>query len=146
MSRIISHASLHYHIKQLQRRHPEVDIILIEPQPDDAQMFLYNIMRYSARLTVAQHGFESVTLDLAEDFPKYKQILARHRVPISRRLVIQELAQIRESGYDPQVIRRVLESRSPECGRERRDLPHCKLERTLAELDMVLERLALQEG
>ncbi|NIV32044.1 MAG: patatin family protein, partial [Anaerolineae bacterium] len=82
------HAGLHYHIKQLRRLHPDVDIILIEPRPDDYRMFFYNIMRYSARLTVARHGFESVTMDLAEDYLHYKQILARHGVPMSRRLVI----------------------------------------------------------
>jgi predicted acylesterase/phospholipase RssA len=144
VTRIASHANLHYHIKQLSRRHPEVDIILIEPRPDDQRMFFYNIMRYSVRLAVARHGFETVTLDLAEDFQTYKQILARHRIPISRRLVIQELAEIRESGYDPQVIRAVLEARTPSCGQQNRDAPQCKLTRALAELDMVLEQIALE--
>jgi predicted acylesterase/phospholipase RssA len=144
VTRIASHANLHYHIKQLSRRHPEVDIILIEPRPDDQRMFFYNIMRYSVRLAVARHGFETVTLDLAEDFQTYKQILARHRIPISRRLVIQELAEIRESGYDPQVIRSVLEARSSGCGQQNRDAPQCKLTRALAELDMLLEQIALE--
>lgn len=31
MVRIFSHAGLHYHVKQLRRQHPEVDIILIGP-------------------------------------------------------------------------------------------------------------------
>jgi predicted acylesterase/phospholipase RssA len=144
VTRIASHANLHYHIKQLSRRHPEVDIILIEPRPDDQRMFFYNIMRYSVRSAVARHGFETVTLDLAEDFQTYKQILARHRIPISRRLVIQELAEIRESGYDPQVIRSVLEARTPGCGQKNQGAPQCKLTRALAELDLVLERLAME--
>lgn len=70
--RIMSHSGLEYHIKQLRRRHPDVDIILIEPHPDDYAMFFNNMMKYSARLTVARHGFESVTLDLAEDYPSLK--------------------------------------------------------------------------
>jgi predicted acylesterase/phospholipase RssA len=139
--RIISHAGLHYHIKQLRRRHPEVDIILIEPRPDDDQMFFHNIMHYSARLIVARHGFEAVTLDLAEDYPRYKSILARHGIPISRRLVIEELAEIQQSGYDPEVIRRVLEARSNACRRGKGDNPTCQLQKTLAELDLVLETL-----
>jgi hypothetical protein len=49
-----------------------VDIILIEPRPDDHQMFFHNILRYSTRLTVARHDFESVTMDLAEDYTRYK--------------------------------------------------------------------------
>ncbi len=31
VSKIAGHASLHYHVKQLRRQHPEVDIILIDP-------------------------------------------------------------------------------------------------------------------
>ena len=137
--RIVTHSSLHYHAKQLRRQHPDVDIILIEPRPDDYQMFFYNIMRYSSRLTVARHGFESVTLDLAEDYPRYKQILARHGVPLSRRLVISELAQIQESDYDPEVVRQALEARPASCNRQGRKTPVCQLTRALAELDLVLD-------
>jgi predicted acylesterase/phospholipase RssA len=108
IGRIQTHAGLHYHIKQLRRTHPEVDIILIEPSRKDYQMFFYNIMRYSARLTVARHGFETVTLKLAEDYDHYAAMLGRHGVPINRRLVIEELAEIQQSDYDPGVIRKVL--------------------------------------
>lgn len=136
--RIMTQSGLYYHIKQLRRLHPHVDIILIEPRPDDFQMFSYNIMTYSARLVVARHGFESVTLDLAKDYPIYKQILARHGIPISRRLVIQELNQIAESGYDSKVIQKVLSARSAGCG-ESRDTPVCRLDRALAELELALD-------
>jgi hypothetical protein len=132
---------LHYHIKQLRRMHPEVDIILIEPHPDDYQMFFYNIMRYSSRMTVARHGFEAVTIDLAEDFQSYRDILATHGIPITRRLVIQELAEIRNSNYDPDVIQRVLEARQPGCSRGHRDTPECRLNQSLAKLDLILEQM-----
>ena len=142
VTRIIGHSSLHYHVKHLRRQHSDVDIILIEPHADDFQMFFYNIMRYSSRLTVARHGFEAVTIDLAEDFPTYKQILARHNIPITRRLVIQELAEIQNSGYDPGVLQRVLEARQPGCGRGRKDSAQCRLSQSLAQLDMILEQMA----
>jgi NTE family protein len=142
VSRILSHSGLHYHVKQLRRRHPDVDIILIEPRPSDYQMLFYNIMRYSARLVIAQHGFESVTLDLAEEYFRYKETLARHGIPISRRLVIEELARVQESGYDPQVVSRVLEPRVAPCDAQRRDTPVCQLTQTLAELEMVLDQMA----
>ena len=142
MMRTMMHAGLGYHIKQLRRQHPDVDIILIEPRPDDYRMFFYNIMRYSSRLTVARHGFESVTIDLAEDYPRYKQILARHGIPLSRRLVITELAEIEQSGYDPEVIRRVLEARTAGCNRRARGTPVCQLTRALAELEMTLDSMA----
>jgi len=100
-------------------------------------MFYTNLMRYSARLIVARHGFEAVTLDLAEDYPRYKSILARHGIPITRRLVIEELAEIQKSGYDPQVIRRVLEARSTACRRGKNNTPVCQLQLALAELELI---------
>ena len=109
--RTITHAGLNYHIKQLRRAHPDVDIILIEPRRDDYQMQFYNIMRFSARLIIARHGYESATLGLAEDYPQYKEILARHGIRLSRRFVIEELMAIHEAGYDLEMVRELLEKR-----------------------------------
>ena len=139
--RIMLHSGLNYHVKQLRRAHPEVDILLIEPKPEDYQMFFYNIMRYSTQLIVARHGFESVTVDLATDYQEHKAVLARHGIPITRRLVIEEMAEIINSNHDPKVIRRVLEARSPRCDARRRHTPLCQLDRALAELDLALDRL-----
>jgi NTE family protein len=139
--RIMLHSGLNYHVKQLRRAHPEVDIILIEPKPEDYQMFFYNIMRYSTQLIVARHGFESVTVDLATDYPLHKAVLARHGIPISRRLVIEEMAEIINSNYDPRVTRRILEARSSRCDARRRNTPLCQLDRALAELELALDHM-----
>jgi len=96
VSRITIQAGLHYHIKQLRRTYPEVDIVLIEPRPDDHQMFFYNVMRYSARRTIAEHGFEAVTLGLAENHRFFHDILNRHNIPINRRLAQSELQEIKQ--------------------------------------------------
>jgi NTE family protein len=143
--RITSYAGLHYHIKQLRRAHPEVDIILIEPDPHGNQILFDNIMRYSARIMVAQHGFEIVTVAIAENYLYYKQILARHDIPISRRLVIEEINEIKRSDYDPKVIQRILEARSHDCGKSRRDTPVCQLTRALAELELLLEDIEVPD-
>lgn len=139
-TRIVTYSTIHYHIKQLRRSNPQVDIILIEPRGDDYQMFFYNPMRYSARLTIARHGFESVTLGLAEDYAMYRDALGRHGIPMTRRLVIQELMRIRQSDYAPEVIREILESRSAGCS-ENKDSPVCRLTRTLAELELMLDEV-----
>jgi predicted acylesterase/phospholipase RssA len=78
--RITLHSGLHYHVKQLRRRHPDVDIILIEPQPDDIQMFSAQIMRYSIRMMIAAHGYESVARELAADYYRHQATLARHGI------------------------------------------------------------------
>ncbi|MCB8917230.1 MAG: patatin-like phospholipase family protein [Ardenticatenaceae bacterium] len=140
---ILLHSGLHYHIKQLRRRHPDVDIILVEPQMDDETMHFDNIMRYGARLTTARHGFESVTLDLAQDFAYYKAVLARHGIPITRRLLIEDMQELIQSGNDPAVLRRILYDRP--AGVER-GTPTGELTGCLARLDTLLDSLALNMG
>jgi NTE family protein len=145
--RIFSHAGLQYHIKQIRRAHPQVDIILIEPQQKDHQMFFDNIMRYSARITIAHHGFETVTYDLAKDYPYYKEVLARHGLRISRRLVIEELNEIAQSGHDPATIRRVLHANQVGSIQSHPQDPVRRLSKILAELDcLVEERLTVAES
>lgn len=149
VGRIVSHAGLHYHIKQLRKTRPEVDIILIEPSRNDYQMFFYNIMRYSARLIVARHGFETVTLRLAEQYEHLRDMLLRHQVPISQRLVLEELAEIQQAEYDPRVIRRVLEDRSAAFRRQqhsRRSTPVGDLRESLKSLEQALDNFSLPGG
>ncbi|MCB9134604.1 MAG: patatin-like phospholipase family protein [Anaerolineales bacterium] len=137
VTRINLHSGLHYHIKQLRRSHPDVDIILIEPRPDDRQMFFYNVMRYSARLIIARHGFESVTLDLTAEYPRLKATLERHGIPISRRRVIEELAAISHFHDNPEVVRDILET-----GKLPETPPADHLRDTLDDLDALLASMA----
>jgi NTE family protein len=111
VGRIQSHGGLIYHVKQLRKTHPEVDIVLIEPSQSDYQMTFANIMRYSTRLTLAQHGFETVTLKLAENYAYLDNLLSRHGISITERLVDEELELIRAADYNPGVLQRILERR-----------------------------------
>src|SRR5512136_1642750 len=111
VGRIQSHGGLIYHVKQLRKTHPEVDTVLIEPSQSDYQMTFSNIMRYSTRLMLARHGFETVTLNLAESYPYFDNLLSRHGVVITERLVDEELEAIRAAEYKPGVIQRILERR-----------------------------------
>jgi hypothetical protein len=80
-----------------------------------------------------------VTLRLAEDYPYYKELLDRHGIRITRRLVIEELEEIQNSGYRPSVIRRVLETRA--AGEERQQRPTARLRHALEDLDRVLDSI-----
>jgi predicted acylesterase/phospholipase RssA len=85
--RLIAHARLHQAVEMWQERYPGVDIILIEPEPNDELMFGTPIMDYSRRLQIARHGFESVTATLAKDYDRYQAIAERHGLEISERRV-----------------------------------------------------------
>jgi len=85
--RLIAHARLHEAVAQWEEKYPGVDIILIEPEPNDELMFGTPIMDYSRRLRIGRHGFESVTATLAKDYERYKEIAERHGLEITGRRV-----------------------------------------------------------
>jgi NTE family protein len=85
--RLIAHQRLHQAVEQWQEKYPGVDIVLLEPQPNDELMFGTPIMDYSRRLQIARHGFESVTATLAQDYERYKEIAEKHGLEISERRV-----------------------------------------------------------
>jgi predicted acylesterase/phospholipase RssA len=78
--RIMLHGRMEYGLERYQAEHPEVDILLIEPGRDDIQMFAYNIMRYSARRVVAEHGYRSVRAFFRDHHRRYRRLLGRHQL------------------------------------------------------------------
>src|SRR3954449_2284145 len=108
--RLIAHARLHQSVEQWQERYPGVDIILIEPEPNDELMFGTPIMDYSRRLKIARHGFESVTATLAKDYDRFKEIAERHGLEISGRRVSRVVERAAEEEPEQNSTwRRVLE-------------------------------------
>jgi NTE family protein len=107
--RILSHDRLHRAVEDWSEKYPGVDIILIEPEPDDELMFGTSILDYGARLRIAKHGFESVTLRLARDYERYKSIAERHGIEISARRVRHVLDQVEREKQSIPAWRRVFE-------------------------------------
>jgi NTE family protein len=97
--KLLAHQRLHEAVRNWSEKYPGVDIILIEPDPDDELMFETNILNFTRRVEIARHGFESVTLKLAEDYDRLKAICAKHGIEISAtrvRKVVRKFAKERE--------------------------------------------------
>jgi predicted acylesterase/phospholipase RssA len=108
--RLIAHARLHQAVEVWQERYPGVDIILVEPEPNDELMFGTPIMDYSRRLKIARHGFESVTATLAKDYDSFEEIAKRHGLEISGRRVNRVVERAAEEEQEQNSTwRRVLE-------------------------------------
>ena len=108
--RIMSHARLHQAVDQWREKYPGVDIILVEPEPNDELMFGTPIMDYSQRLRIARHGFESVTAKLAEDYEQFEETAQRHGLEISGRRVKRVVERAAEEEPEQtSAWRRVLE-------------------------------------
>jgi NTE family protein len=121
--RMISHDRLHRAVEIWEQRYPGVDIILIEPELDDALMFGTSILDYKARLEIAKHGFESVTLKLARDYDRYREIAQRHGIQISGRRVRHVMDQVERSREKSSAWRRVLEQTTGALLRQQRGDP-----------------------
>jgi len=107
--KLIAYQRLHEMARTWEERYPGVDIVLIEPEPDDRLMFETDVMNYSSRIDVARHGFQSVTVRLASDYERLYEIAARHGLEISAtrvRKVVQHFSVEREK---TRAWRRILE-------------------------------------
>jgi predicted acylesterase/phospholipase RssA len=78
--RIMLHGRMELGLERYANEHPDVDILVIEPTRDDMQMFSYNIMRYSARRLVAEHGYRTTLDFFGRDPARYRKLFARHGV------------------------------------------------------------------
>jgi NTE family protein len=97
--KLLAYQRLHELARQWEQRYPGVDIVLIEPEPNDELMFQTSIMNFSSRVDVARHGFQSVTLKLAEDYEHFREICERHGIEISAtrvRKVVKHFAAEKE--------------------------------------------------
>jgi predicted acylesterase/phospholipase RssA len=108
-ARMIAHDRLHRAVEEWSVKYPGVDIILIEPEFGDELMFATSIMDYRARLQIATHGFESVTLRLARDYDRYREIAERHGIQISARRIEHVLSQVERERDETPAWRRVFE-------------------------------------
>jgi predicted acylesterase/phospholipase RssA len=88
------HDTLIDHLREVRGRHPEVDFLLIEPQPDDEKMFFHEVMSFSAQMIVLQHGYETVISGLYRTWPYLSKILPKHGIEVTRRVVEKKPLQV----------------------------------------------------
>ncbi len=65
----------YYHLK-----HPEVDILLLEPGGDEALFFLQGPMTIAARSHVMHHGFHLTTSNLRNNYPELENLFNKHGI------------------------------------------------------------------
>jgi hypothetical protein len=81
--RIMLHGRMQYGLERYRREYPHVDILLIEPTRDDVRMFGYNIMRYSARRVVAEHGYRTTLEFFRRHADRYRRLFAKHGIAMA---------------------------------------------------------------
>ena len=77
------HGRMEYGLERYGQEHPEVDILVLQPGRDDMRMFSYNIMRYSARRVVAEHGYRSTLAFFRRSAARHRRLFAKHGVALA---------------------------------------------------------------
>lgn len=107
--KLLAYQRLHEVARRWEDRYPGVDIILIEPEPNDELMFQTSIMNYTSRVDIARHGFQSVTLKLAHDYSRFKRVCARHGIDISAARVRKVVKHFEAEREKTRAWRKILE-------------------------------------
>jgi len=64
-------------------RYPERDVLLIEPDEDDATMFLYNPMDFEARRQIVKYAYDLTRRKIRENSELWKRSLERHQISVA---------------------------------------------------------------
>ncbi len=107
--KLLGYSRLHEFTETWSDRYPGVDIILIEPEPNDEIMFGTSVMNFSARLEIARHGFESVTLKLSKQYRRYREICKNHGIEIEAKRVNKIMKDVEAEEERTSAWRRILE-------------------------------------
>jgi NTE family protein len=75
--RSLIHSRLELGMKGYERTHPQTDILLFEPDPRDAELFLANTFSYSQRRRLAEHAYQATRQLLRERAAVLKPQFAR---------------------------------------------------------------------
>ncbi|MCZ4492089.1 MAG: patatin-like phospholipase family protein [Conexibacter sp.] len=107
--KLMAYQRLHEMANQWEERYPGVDIVLIEPEPNDELMFQTSMMNFTKRVDIARHGFQSVTLKLAEDYEDFRTICDRHGIEISATRVRKVVKHFAAEQEKTRAWRKILE-------------------------------------
>src|SRR3954453_23541370 len=119
--KLLAYQRLHEMAKQWEERYPGVDILLIEPEPNDELMFQTSIMNFASRVDIARHGFESVTIKLAAEYQSFQEVCRRHGIEISATRVRKVVKHFSAERERTRAWRKILEQATPSLLRQSRE-------------------------
>lgn len=78
--RAIIYSRLRTGLDRYRTEYPNADVLLFQPQQDDADMFFTNIFSYAARRRLSEHAYQRTRADLRRRARQIGPILARHGI------------------------------------------------------------------
>jgi len=93
------------------REYAHADVVLFEPDADDAEMFFTNVFSFSSRKRVAEHAYQATRADLRSHRKELAPILARHGLRLRDDVLADETRTLSAG------LRRNAASRTPAASR-----------------------------
>ena len=78
--RALIHSRMQVGMAKYDVDYEDADVLLLEPDPDDAEMFFANVFSYANRRRVCDHAYRNTVRDLVRHARTLKPLLARHGV------------------------------------------------------------------
>jgi hypothetical protein len=75
----------------------DADVLLFEPNPDDAEMFFANVFSHVHRERVCDHAYRHTMHELARRESELSPILERHGIRLRQEVVRQEHPHVKSS-------------------------------------------------
>jgi NTE family protein len=112
--RAIIHSRLRVGMEKYRQQYPDADVLLFEPDREDADMFFANIFSYSQRRRLCAAAFQKTRASLLARAPAIAPVLARHGITLRmdrladrHRAVTRALTDPRPVLRDPSGARKV---------------------------------------
>jgi predicted acylesterase/phospholipase RssA len=83
--RALIHSRMHVGMSRYGLHFPYADILLLEPERDDAQLFFTNVFRYTGRHRLVEHAYQCTRRDLLAQAETLAPLLARRGLQLNER-------------------------------------------------------------
>ncbi len=95
--RALIHSRMQVGMAKYDTTYKNADVLLFEPDPDDAEMFFTNVFSYANRRRVCEHAYQHTIRELARRAPELEPIFTRHGITLSPEVLRQDHPRIRTS-------------------------------------------------
>lgn len=133
--RAIIHSRMRVGMERYRKQYPDADIVLFEPDREDADMFFANIFSYSQRKRLCAAAYRKTRQNLLARSSEIGPLLARHGIRLNTDRLEDEMRTVLDSVSDPRPLR--TRGSETEMRQTTRDLAH-----TLDHLERWLRRAA----
>ena len=103
--RAVIHSRMRVGMEKYRRDYPDADVVLFEPDREDADMFFANIFSYAQRRRLCAMAFATTRYNLRVRAPALEAVLARHGIRLRTDRLADSTRDVRAALCDPRPIR-----------------------------------------